>query len=111
MAQWPVCSAQNTDTNVNASSDGSGCKSQGSPARQRSSVRARSGTTTAANNGGWEVQGAAIDQQQGHAGLQLRLKLGCRQGQWRLGYCGSEQAAGTALTALVVALLWEGDMK
>ena len=60
---------------------------------------------------------AAMDQQQGHAGLQLRLKLGCRQGQWRFGYCDSEQAAGTALTALVVALvtaeasLWEGDMK
>ena len=59
MAQWPVCSAQNTDTNVNASSDGSSCKSQGSRARQRSSVRARSGTTAAANNGGLEVQGAA----------------------------------------------------
>ena len=54
-----MCSAQNTDTNVNASSDGSGCKIQGSCARQRSSVRARSGTTAAANNGGWEVQGAA----------------------------------------------------
>ena len=46
----------------------------------------------------------AMDQQQGHAGLQLRLKLGCRQGQWRLGYCGCEQAAGKALTALVVAV-------
>ena len=54
-----MCSAQNTDTNVNASSDDSCCKSQGSCARQQSSVRARSGTTAAANNGGWEVQGPA----------------------------------------------------
>ena len=40
MAQWPVCSAQNTDTDVKASSDGSGwgsssgCENQGSCARQ-----------------------------------------------------------------------------
>ena len=44
---------------------------------------------------------------------------GANRAQWleRLSYCGSEQAAGTALTALVVALvtaeasLWQGDMK
>ena len=40
MAQWPVCKAQNTDTNMKASSDGSGwgsssgCESQSSCARQ-----------------------------------------------------------------------------
>ena len=34
MAQWPVYSAQNTDTDVKASSDGSGWKNQGSCARQ-----------------------------------------------------------------------------
>ena len=44
---------------------------------------------------------------------------GANRAQWleRLSYCGSEQAAGTALTALVEALvtaeasLWQGDMK
>ena len=34
MAQWPVYSAQNTDTDVKASSDGSGWENQGSCARQ-----------------------------------------------------------------------------
>ena len=34
MAQWPVCSVQNTDTDVKACSDGSGCENQGSCARQ-----------------------------------------------------------------------------
>ena len=57
-------------------------------------------------------------------GRDPRLVRGVRaacanRAQWleRLSYCGSEQAAGTALTALVVALvtaealLWQGDMK
>ena len=40
MAEWPVCSAQNINTDVKASSDGlgrgssSGCENQGSCARQ-----------------------------------------------------------------------------
>ena len=78
-------------------------------ARARGSEQRRQRITAAGKCRGRQT--AAMDQQQGHAGLQLRLKLGCRQGQWRLGYCGCEQAAGTGLTALVVALLWEGDMK
>ena len=72
MAQWPVCSSHNTDTDVKASSDcsgwgsSSGCDNQGSCARQGATMDiGDSGcgkeqtvvATTAVNNGGWEVQG------------------------------------------------------
>ena len=81
--------------------------------------------TTRARARGREAQsGLSSDSGYGKGGCDPRLvhgvrAVGANRAQWleRLSYCGSEQAAGTALTALVVALvtaeasLWEGDMK
>ena len=59
---------------------------QGSCARQGVSMDTDRGCGKAETGVQVESLTAAMDQQQGHAGLQLRLKLGCRQGQWRLDY-------------------------
>ena len=60
---------------------------QGSCARlMLVTMEARSGLGQAETRVPTESLTAAMDQQQGHAGLQLRLKLECKQGQWRLGY-------------------------
>ena len=70
MAQWPVCSAQNTDTDVKASSDGSGwgsssgCENQGSCVVCAQLVRTRQrgwqcSATVAAGARGSEAQGTA----------------------------------------------------
>ena len=69
--------------------------------------------TTRARARGREAQsGLSSDSGYGKGGCDPRLVRGVRaaganRAQWleRLSYCGSEHAAGTALTALVVALV------
>ena len=100
MAQWPVYSAQNIDTDVKASSDGSGWGSSSGCENQGSCVVCVQLVRT--GHSGWK--GAAT------------VAVNRRQGRLCWSYGGSDQEAG-ALTALVVALvtaeasLWEGDMK
>ena len=50
MAQWPVCSAQNTDTDMKASSDGSGWGSSSGFENQGSYTR-QGATMDTGNNG------------------------------------------------------------
>ena len=119
-------SAQNTDTDVKASSDGlgwgssSGCENQGLCARQ--------GATMDTGDSGCGKERTAVTQgscvvcaqlvRTGHSGWKgsATVTVNRRQGRICWSYGGSDQEA-RALTALVVALvtaeasLWEGDMK
>ena len=95
MAQWPVYSAQNTDTDVKASSDGSGWENQGSCARQGATMdTGDSGCgkeRTAVTKGSYVVCAQLV--RTGHSGWKgsATVAVTRRQGRLCWSYDGSDQ--------------------